>query len=179
MGGVYKINILTFFIRNIIWSRFLLDLSLLGPLGPPKGTRNELRKLGKRILSPFWRPILSPTLEPRTIPKTPARLHCGRQTFLQTPSRLYFEAQSIVLSSLIRFTNPLKEKGQRNCVSTLNRVADFFKKWRVCCIRSKIIMLRLPKSILLSRIRNRVSVSSKENLSIRSRILYRVGNFLE
>ena len=30
MGGVYKINIFTFFILNIIWTRFLIDFGLLG-----------------------------------------------------------------------------------------------------------------------------------------------------
>ena len=60
--------------RHMKW---LCDLffSVFTSLGPPKWSKNELRKLGKRIISRFWVPTCfqDPILEPKLTSKTPSR----------------------------------------------------------------------------------------------------------
>ena len=90
-------------------------------LGPPKSSKNELRELGKRIRSRFWVPrcLQDPILEHKLPPKTCSRLHFGHQTSLQNSFKTLFWSPKYC-SSKPYSLHQLKERGRRNCVSTLN-----------------------------------------------------------
>ena len=75
-GGVPKINIFTFFILKIIWTRFLIDFGLLGAF---KKSKNALGELRERTISRFRVPrcFQDPILEPKMTPKTSSRFYFG------------------------------------------------------------------------------------------------------
>ena len=59
----------------------------------------------------------------QTTPKDPFKTSFMLDAKLvsKTPSRRYFQARHILLPSLTRFVNQLKERARRNCVNTLNK----------------------------------------------------------